>query len=270
MTPGKLRPLPLLRICALAFSIFLVAAFWDIDFAASAFVPPKPAFLKSELPQTARVPVLVELFTAEGCAICPPADGVLRGLEQQPVPGVEVIALEMHVDYWNGQGWRDPYALRQLTNRQNDYIRLFSLENVYTPQMVIAGQAQVLGSDAALARDEIAKAAKGPRAHVDVSFQSASVATIRVERLPAAAKDSEIWMAIAEGNLENAIDGGRTHSSVVRSLVMLARVEPGEATVYSMHLRFNPRWKRDDLKYVVFVQERSSRKIWGATAVVPQ
>jgi len=259
--------------------LFSGVALWDIDvseFTVSAFVPPKATVIQGELPKASRVPVLVELFTAEGCAICPPADDVLRGLEQeQPVPGAEVIALEMHVDYWNGTGWRDPYALRQLTNRQNEYLRMFRLENVYTPQMIIAGQAQVLGSDAALAREEIARAAKTPRSTVNVAFQSASVATVHVDPLPSAAKESEVWMAIAESNIASAVEtgdnGGLTlkHTAVVRSLVMLGRVEPGEPTVYSMHLRFNPRWKREDLKYVVFVQDRYSRKIWGATAVTP-
>ena len=245
-------------------------------FSASAFVPPKTGMTKIVLPPSVRIPVLVELFTAEGCSICPPADDVLRDLEQdQPVPGVEVIALEMHVDYWNGQGWRDPFAMRQLTNRQNEYIRLFRMDNVYTPQMVIGGQTQVLGSDREQARNEIARAARSPHANVDVSFQSASLATVKVDRLPSQAQESEIWLAVTESNIENEVgagyNSGRTlrHTGVVRSLVMLGHVEPGEPTVYSMHMRFNPRWKREDLKYVVFVQERLSRKIWGAAAVAP-
>ena len=281
--PRRLLPLSAARVITVTTALVICVAFWDFiwdmdvtDFTASAFVPPRVPIVQSELPNSARVPVLVELFTAEGCSICPPADDTLRALEQdQPVPGVEVIALEMHVDYWNGAGWRDPYGLRQLTNRQNDYIHLFRLENVYTPQMVIAGQTQVLGSDAAEARHEIARAAKGPRTSVEVSFQSASVATVRVDALPADAKESEIWMAITENNIESAVQAGENtgrtlkHMAVVRSLVLLGRVAPGEPTVYSMHLRFNPRWKRDDLKYVVFVQDRYSRQVWGATAVTP-
>jgi hypothetical protein len=260
-------------IPGIAVVLNLVFAF---AFSAGAFVPPKTPVVKGGIPYVARVPVLVELFTAEGCSICPPADDLLRGLEQdQAIPGVEVIALEMHVDYWNGQGWRDPFASRQLTNRQNDYLRLFRMDNVYTPQMVIGGQTQVLGSDRERALKEIARAARSPRASVDVSFQSASVATVRVDRLPSDAMESEIWLAVTESNNENEVgagdNSGRTlkHTGVVRSLVLLGRAEPGAPTVYSMHMRFNPRWKREDLKYVVFVQERLSRKIWGAAAVAP-
>jgi hypothetical protein len=124
-------------------------------------------------------------------------------------------------------------------------------------------------------RRHIVRAAKDPQAAVEISFESASVATVRVARLPSLANESEVWMAIAENNLESAVAGGENsgrtlkHTGVVRSLVMLGRVESGEPTVYSMHLRFNSRWKRDDLTYVVFVQERLSRKIWGVSSVTP-
>ena len=216
--------------------------------------------------QTARVPVLVELFTYEACATCPAAGQVLHGLEQkQPIPGVEVIALEMRMDSWNAQGFRDPFVLRQMTNRQNEYVRLFNLDNL-APQIVIGGQMQLPGTDPAQAREQIARAAKTQRAQLDVVFQSASLATVKLDKLPSMAQESEIWMAVTEASSEG---GDAPRPGVVRSLVMLGIAEPGRPTTYSMHLRFNPRWRREDLKYVVFVQERASRKIWAATAVAP-
>jgi hypothetical protein len=232
-----------------------------------------PQAIPGTPPQIERVPVLVELFTAEACAICPAAGDVLRALEEkQPIPGVEVIGLEMRMDSWNAQGFRDPFALRQMTNRQNEYVRLFKLDNLLTPQMVIGGQVQLSGSDAAQAKDEIARAAKNQKARIAVYFQSASVATVKVDKLPSMAQESEIWMAVTEapsGN-GNGDSGEALHrTGVVRSLVLLGTAEPGQPTTYSMHLRFNPRWRREDLKYVVFVQERGSRKIWAATVVTP-
>jgi hypothetical protein len=219
--------------------------------------------------------VLVELFTSDACAICPAAGEVVRALEQkQPIAGVEVIGIEMRMDAWGAQGYRDPFALRQMTNRQNEYLRLFKLDNLFTPQIVIGGQAQLETPDVQQAKDEIARAAKSQRATVEVSFQSASLATVKVDKLPSSAGESEIWMAVTESlgdengaPVDKAGPLGRT--GVVRSLVMLGLAQPGELTTYSMHLRFNPRWRREDLKYVVFVQERISRKIWGAAAVVP-
>jgi len=247
---------------------------WLTAWAVGASVPKvAPLAIPGAIPQAERVPVLVELFTSESCAACSAAGDVLRSLEQkQPIPGVEVIGLEMRMDSWSAQGFRDPFALRQMTNRQNEYVRLFKLENLLTPQMVIGGQVQLLDANAAQTKEEIARAARNQKAVVEVSFQSASLATVKVDKLPSAALESEIWMAVAESPAENESDdsgGPLRHTGVVRSLVMLGTAEAGQPTTYSMHLRFNPRWRREDLKYVVFVQERASRKIWGATVVTP-
>jgi hypothetical protein len=214
-----------------------------------------------------RVPVLVELFTYDACATCPAAGDLLRGLEEkQPIPGVEVIGLEMRMDSWNAQGFRDPFVLRQMTNRQNEYLRLFNLENLSAPQMVIGGQRQLSVADAAETKEEITRAAKSQKAQLEVFFQSASLATVKLDKLPSMAQESEIWMAVTESPSEGGVS---RQPGVVRSLVMLGIAEPGQPTTYSMHLRFNPRWRREDLKYVVFVQERASRKIWAATVVTP-
>src|SRR6266436_8276870 len=106
------------------------------------------------------VPVIVELFTSEGCSSGPPADNLLAQIEKlQPFRGVEVIPLGEHVDYWNQLGWPDRFASAMFTARQEDYGRVFNLESVYTPQIVVNGQAQALGSDGAAAQREILKAA---------------------------------------------------------------------------------------------------------------
>lgn len=246
-------------------------------FAAGASVPPgSPAVIQGPIPRTVRVPVMVELFTSEGCSQCSPLSEFLLGLEQrQPIPGVEVIALEEHVDYWNAYGWRDPFSSRVMTNRQTDYNRVFNLESIAAPQLVIGGQTQVSGEDEARARDEIARAAKGPKAAVEVSFRSASVATVRVDKMPANAPECDIWMAITEGGLESSVSGGENdgrtlrHTAVVRSVVVIGKVDGQTTSSFSMHLKFNPKWKRDELRYVVFVQDRVSKKIWGAATVTP-
>src|SRR5271169_6326186 len=107
------------------------------------------------------VPVIVELFTSEGCSSCPAADRLLSRLEQtQPVPGAKIIAIEEHVDYWNQLGWADPFSSAQYRARQNDYAIAFHAADIFTPQMVVNGATQFVGSDMNRAYHEIGSAAQ--------------------------------------------------------------------------------------------------------------
>jgi hypothetical protein len=104
--------------------------------------------------------VLVELFTSEGCSSCPPADALLAELVKgDATPDVRIIPLELHVDYWNRQGWADPFSSAKFTERQEGYARALRVEQIYTPQMIVDGTTQVVGSDRDAARRAISAAA---------------------------------------------------------------------------------------------------------------
>jgi len=89
-------------------------------------------------------PVVVELFTSEGCSSCPPADALLSELARARP---DVLPLAFHITYWDRLGWPDPFALRAATDRQRDYAATLRLDSIYTPQMVVDGQTDVIGSD---------------------------------------------------------------------------------------------------------------------------
>jgi hypothetical protein len=128
------------------------------------FVPPLSGQAASPSATPQRIPVLVELFTSEGCSDCPPADALLAKLDAgQPIPGAQAIVLSEHVTYWNHQGWTDPYSLDAMTERQEEYVRRFGLDSNYTPQMVVDGTDQFVGNDGRALVAAMTKEAKTPK-----------------------------------------------------------------------------------------------------------
>ena len=137
-----------------------------------------PAFAQVSPPvtpvshQSAVQAVLVELFTSEGCSDCPPADALLAQLDStQYVPGAQAIVLSEHVTYWNHEGWRDPFSLDAMTGRQEVYQHQFSLSEAYTPQIVVDGAEQMVGSDSAKVESAIARAATTSK--LDIKIEDA-------------------------------------------------------------------------------------------------
>jgi len=129
-----------------------------------------PATAQQSPPATSATPVLVELFTSEGCSDCPPADAVLEELDaKQPVPGAHVIVLSEHVTYWNHQGWSDPFSLDIIDQHQEQYVRDFSLPSPATPQFVVDGAEQVAGNDPPQLAQEITRAAATARPALQIA-----------------------------------------------------------------------------------------------------
>ena len=231
------------------------------------------------------IPVIVELFTSEGCSSCPPADEVLARLEKtQPVPGVEIIALSEHVDYWNRLGWADPYSSAQYSERQSQYGQAFGRGSIYTPQMVVEGRIEFVGSDLDKARDAIARSARSPRASVQIARSSNQDnakkdqmrLNVRIDNLPdsSAGDMPEVWLAITETNLNSSVSRGEnagrklTHTAVVRRLSSIGHISSEGVFSAEPVIDIAKGWKRKDLRAVVFVQERKSRHMLGGAALV--
>jgi len=224
------------------------------------------------------MPVLVELFTSEGCSSCPPADALLSKLvNAETIPGVDVIALGEHVDYWNNLGWRDPYSKADFSQRQRDYSSAFNLKSVYTPQMIVDGHEEFVGGDWNRARAAIVKAAQTPKGHIDLTFppeadldQNSPVRrlAIQVKDLPSRSDDADVLFAITENNLQTQVSRGENsgrylhHSAVVRELNVIGHiVASDEAFVIERSINISPGWRTENLRVIAFVQERRSHRI---------
>jgi hypothetical protein len=234
-----------------------------------------PLLPAAESVQSPRTPVLVELFTSEGCSSCPPADALLAKLvELQPVAGVTVIALEEHVDYWDHQGWRDPFSSADFTARQQRYASLLHIESPYTPEMVIDGRSEFVGNDSERAVHELASASRSPKAPVHVIVKDKSTDRVSLAVNVEATKSSgDVLLAIAETGLASDVARGENagrnlkHSAVVRKLSTIGKLRSGEAFSAEPLVKLSKQWKPENLRAVVFVEDGGSRKVLGAAEV---
>lgn len=250
--------------------------------ASSVAVSPGSESAKAAGPNVA--PVVVELFTSEGCSSCPPADEVLSKLDKsQPIQGIEVIALGEHVDYWNKLGWIDPYSSAEFSTRQSRYADAFGQESVYTPQMIVDGRDEFVGADWNKAREAITRAARLPKAKVELLDASTSNETnkdlklsIHINDIPqiTIGDSADVLLAITESNLRSEVSRGENagrylrHTAVVRSLSVLGNVSAGQQSFETESTAsLNVGWQRDNLRAVVLVQERRTRRVLGAAAL---
>jgi hypothetical protein len=217
-----------------------------------------------------RPPVLVELFTSEGCSSCPPADAALAALAKDPaLRSAEVIPLELHVDYWNHLGWADPFCAPEFTARQEEYAQLLGGDGLYTPQMVIDGWVSGVASPGSLRR-AVEKAAGRSKARLEVLVTSGRSGVEVVVR-PPAGFSGRLMVALSEDRLSSKVERGENrgrtlaHAPVARLLVTDGPV----ATEHHVRLGLSPSWKRDHLRVVAFVQEPGGRVIAVGTAAVP-
>ena len=237
----------------------------------------------TNLPVSARSPVVVELFTSEGCSSCPPADALLARLAEQKLgENIQVIALEEHVDYWDEQGWTDPFSSRDWTSRQYVYAAALGNGNPYTPQMVVDGRVEFVGSRGQKALKSVLEAAGKAKVPVTVAQGNPSKAgaenlSVTVGKLAETTKGdtAEVWLAITETGLHSAVTRGENagqdlhHAAVVRTMRKIgnAKADGESSFAGDVNVALRAEWKRENLRAAVFVQEKKSRRILGAAEI---
>ena len=213
-----------------------------------------------------RPPVVVELFTSQGCSSCPPADEFLSELAMRP----DVIALSLHVDYWDYIGWKDPYGSPMITKRQRRYAAALGLPYVFTPQIIVDGGKSMVGSDRGAVETAIA-AARARQRTVDVSFRpdGGGVVVIAAGKAPAAG--ATVWQAIYDEERETEVKRGENAGRTIRNVNVVRSFErlgtwTGERL--EIPLSLGNAAARGRYGCVVFVQEGRSGPIIGAAVLM--
>jgi len=217
-------------------------------------------------------PIVVELFTSEGCSSCPPADALLSKLRQAgTVDGAEVLILGEHVDYWNRLGWTDRFSSAALTQRQADYARRFELDSSYTPQMVIDGHVELVGNDEQGVHRQLVLASRLPKpAQVKLSWAGKDQLKVDIDGITE--RDGKVLLAITEDGLFTQVgsgeNGGRTlrHSGVVRDLREIGSLHHGQFTATVKAVRQSG-WMSENLRAIVFVQKSGHGDVSGAASL---
>jgi len=218
------------------------------------------------------IPVVIELFTSEGCSSCPPADRLLAELDkEQPVAGVQLIVLSEHVDYWNSLGWMDPYSSHEYSERQQRYGTALNVSDVYTPQAVIDGRLEVVGNSAPKVEAAIEQARKDSK--VPLTLQASRTDKgihVELQAGGATKRGAEVYFAIAEDSVQSHVSAGENsgrmleHTAVVRSITRGGKI--GSDNSVSADLKAGQKWGKH-LRVVAFVAEHEGGKILGATVV---
>lgn len=212
-------------------------------------------------------PIVVELFTSEGCSSCPPADKLLAELDRRgSVNGRPIIVMGEHVDYWDGLGWKDRFASSIFTKRQTAYVRRLGVDSAYTPQMIVNGRTELVGNDSAALARAIAEQKSTGNTTVSLRLDGSSAAAVKVE---GASSGSRVFLAVTEGNLVTRVqrgeNGGRElrHEGVVRRLTDIGPVISGRFKA-NVPMKLDAGWQTDKLKVIVLVQGSNAGAIEGA------
>lgn len=215
---------------------------------------------------------VVELFTSEGCSSCPPADALLSEIHADAVKRVRsVYTLAFHVDYWDRLGWADPFGDKTHSQRQRDYAKAFDSERVYTPQMIVNGTEEFVGSDRERARRAIDAALKQrplAKIYLDATFTKDERAVAIDYSVNEAPVPMVLNIALVESGLVSKVERGENkgktlrHDNVVRAFEVVPpeKIRKGRVT-----LRLPKSLLLENAAIVAYLQKQSDRAVAGAT-----
>ena len=222
-------------------------------------------------------PVLVELFTSEGCSSCPPADEFVQKLDTlQPVPGAQLIILSEHVDYWDHDGWRDPNSSHALTERQDAYVHALGQSTPHTPEIIVDGTKELKISDAHDVETVFQQAAatvKIPVHIIGVTLNKDAPNTLRAHVDADASADehsADLFLAVALDHVDSQVlrgeNGGRhlTHVAVVQQIAKIGKLNKGKTFAEDVQLKLKAATNLDQIRVVAFAQESGPGKLHGA------
>lgn len=229
-------------------------------------------YLHAETALSPRPPIVLELFTSEGCSSCPPADDLLRSIETKgEVDGIPVVVLGEHVEYWDHDGWRDNFSSSQATLRQTTYKSQLHFASEFTPQVIVNGQFSVLGSDPQALQAAVRQAAAEPEG-VSIHLSAPSTDFFEISVGGNTFGKIDVLLAIIETGLVTDVHAGENrdrhlaHAGVVRKLILVTRSK--ESSLHTtVHMPFKPQWDKSHLRAVAFAQAAASGKILGAATL---
>jgi hypothetical protein len=234
-------------------------------------------------PDTSRadVPVLVELFTSEGCSSCPPADILIQRLDTyQPIPGAHLIVLSEHVTYWDHDGWKDPNSAQIFTDRQSSYESTLGEKEAFTPQIIVDGTQQVTLNDTQHMEAILNKAKDTPKIPVrigEVTVDPANPTVLRAHLETDANDDkhADVYVALALDRVESQVLRGENkdrhlvHVAVVQQLTKVGKLSKGKTFAQDVQLKLRAGEDPKNLRLVAFVQESGPGKMLGAAVGKP-
>jgi len=205
---------------------------------------------------------VLELFTSQGCSSCPPADRLLG----KYAANENVIALSFHVDYWNRLGWQDPFSSAAYSQRQNEYVRVFKLNGAYTPQLIVNGEKEMVGSDANKISNTIkAEERQAPTAHININSVTIDNAKATISyTIQGGENNSNLNIALVQAKTITPVKAGEnggltlTNYNVVRSFKTIPSVVEGTNTV---SIDLVPGVEKKDFNVIAFLQNSQTHKI---------